>query len=150
VADPSVRRLLLVGGRGRSLEVRAQPDVHFRTGPMAPDLTSSTAAGSWRPRESGAHLRDELLLARDLGHHPRLIDAVRQRLLAVAVLAQLHRHHARHGVGVIRRADHDRVDLLVHLVQQLAEILVPFGLGYRSNVLPPRCSSTSHSATMFS
>ena len=74
-----------------------------------------------------AHLRDELLLPGDLGHDAGLVHRVRERLLAVAVLAQLHGHDGRRGVGMVRRADHHRVDLAVHLVQHLAEVLVPLG-----------------------
>ncbi len=46
-----------------------------------------------------AHLRGDLLLAGDLAQLAGLVDAVRQRLLAEAVLAHLHRHAPRPARG---------------------------------------------------
>ena len=52
---------------------------------------------------------------------------MRQRLLAVHVLAEPHGGDAGHGVRVIRRAHDHRVDLFVHLIQQFAEVVVRLG-----------------------
>ena len=60
-----------------------------------------------------AHLRRHLVLARRLGQHARLVTRVRQRLLHVHVLAGLHRRHGDHRVGVVRRRNDDRVDVLL-------------------------------------
>src|SRR5262249_49505867 len=51
-----------------------------------------------RRRALVAHLRADLLLGRRLAHLARLGDRVRQRLLAVDVLAQLHGGEAGGGV----------------------------------------------------
>ena len=64
-----------------------------------------------------------------LGHQPGLVDRVRQRLLAEAVLAHPHGHQRGRGVGVVGRADGHRVDALAHLVEHLAEVGVALGLG---------------------
>ena len=62
-----------------------------------------------------AHLRHDLVAARSLGDGPRLEHGVRQRLLAVHVLAGLQGGHRDHGVRVVRRRDHHRVDALLLL-----------------------------------
>lgn len=54
---------------------------------------------------------------------------MRQRLLTVNMLAHLHRHDAGDCVRVIRSADRDCVDALVHLLKHLAKIVVFLGLG---------------------
>src|SRR5262249_30297058 len=46
----------------------------------------------------------------------------RERLLAIHVLLQLHRHDAGRSMRVVRGADRDGVDLLAHLVEHLAEV----------------------------
>ena len=76
-----------------------------------------------------AHLRDQLVLLGGLGHRAGLVDTVRERLFAVAVLSQLHRRHANRGVCMVGRADHDCVDLGVHLVEHHAKVFEPLGLG---------------------
>ena len=58
-----------------------------------------------------------------------LADRMGQRLLAVDVLAAIDGGHRRHGVVVVGRADEDPVDILLHLVQHLAEIAELLGLG---------------------
>ncbi len=73
-----------------------------------------------------AHLRGDLHLLGRLAHVPGLGDRVRQRLLAVDVLAHVHRHQAGRRVRVVRRADGDGVDLLAHLVEHLAVVEVRF------------------------
>ena len=76
-----------------------------------------------------AHLRGHLLLGGHLAHHAGLVDRVRQRLLAVDVLAHLHGHDRGRGVRVVGRADGDGVDLLAHLREHLAEVVVLLGVG---------------------
>ena len=51
---------------------------------------------------------------------------------------------------VVGRADDDRVDLRLQVVEHLAEVGELLACGYFSKALPARVSSTSHRATMFS
>ena len=76
-----------------------------------------------------AHLGTELLLGGERPHQPRLLDRPGQRLLAEAVLAHPHGHHAGRGVGVVGRADRHRVDLVAHLLEHLAVVEVLLRLG---------------------
>jgi hypothetical protein len=62
---------------------------------------------------------------------PDLVDRMSQRFFAEDMLLAFHRLHADHGVRVVRRGDHDGIDLLVHRVEHLAEIAEPFGVGER-------------------
>src|SRR5262249_49909519 len=66
------------------------------------------------------------LVGRNQAHLPGFVDGVGQRLLAVDVLAEAHRHDAGRGVRMVRRADGDGVELLGHLVEHLAVVEVPF------------------------
>ena len=97
-----------------------------------------------------AHLGDDLVLAGRLGDGAGLEHRVRQRLLAVDVLAGPHHGHRDRGVRVVRRGDDDGVDVLL-LLEHLAEVEVELGLR-----VEPRWSSrrsrvsTSQRATMFS
>jgi hypothetical protein len=75
-----------------------------------------------------AHLGDDLGLGRDLPHQARFPDRVRERLLAIDVFTQLHRHHGREGVMMVRRAHGHRVDLL-HFLQHFAVISEELRLG---------------------
>ena len=77
-----------------------------------------------------AHLGAELLLGGEGAHQPRFLDRPGQRLLAEAVLAHPHGHHARRGVGVVGRADGHGVDLVAQLLEHLAvvEVLLRFGV----------------------
>ena len=52
-----------------------------------------------------------------------------QRLLTKNVLSPSDRIHTRNGVRMVRRADSHRIDLVIHLIQHLAKILVHFGAG---------------------
>jgi hypothetical protein len=45
------------------------------------------------------------------------------------MFAHPHRHGAGHGVRVVGRADRDGIDALAHLVEHLAIIVVPLGIG---------------------
>ena len=60
-----------------------------------------------------AHLGADALLPRRLAHQPGLEDRVRQRLLAVDVLAHPHRHDRGRGVGVVGRADTTTASIFV-------------------------------------
>ena len=77
----------------------------------------------------GAHLGGQLLLPGDPGHPPRFLDAPGQGLLAIDVLAQVHRRQADRSVHVVGNAHDHRVDLPVHRVEQLAVVAEPLGLG---------------------
>mgnify|MGYP006189346787 CR=1 FL=1 len=76
-----------------------------------------------------AHLRFDACRLSHLRQLPSFPNTVRQRLLAVNVLAQLHRGHGLHEVHVVRRADDHGVDVLPFLIEHLAEIPKAGGLG---------------------
>ena len=57
-----------------------------------------------------AHLGGDAGRARGLGQLAAFVERVRQRLLAVDVLARADRRHRRDGVDVVGRADRDGVD----------------------------------------
>ena len=60
-----------------------------------------------------------------------LVDVVRQRLLAIDVLAGPHGRHGDHRMRVVGRGDHHAVDVLL-LVEHLAVVGVELGLGVAS------------------
>ncbi len=68
-----------------------------------------------------AGLEDALVLARRLGEHDRLVNVVRERLLAVNVLPVRHRADAGDSVPVVRRRNAHGVDCRV--LGDLAEII---------------------------
>ncbi len=70
-----------------------------------------------------AHLRDDIHLAGDFAHPPRLVNRMRERLLAIDVLAHPHGQHAGRGVVMVGSRDDDRVDVLA-LFEHLAVIFV--------------------------
>ena len=72
-----------------------------------------------------------------------------QRLLAIDVLAQLHRAHRDGRVHVVGRGDVHRVNVLGLLVQQLAPVLVNCVRGKRFLSSAIRLKSTSATATSF-
>ena len=75
-----------------------------------------------------SHLRHDLRIReRQVAKDARFVHGIRERLLHVHVLAALHRGLRGDGVQVIRRRDHDAVDVLL-LVEHLAEIRVARGL----------------------
>ena len=76
-----------------------------------------------------AELRREPVLAREVGHLARFLDRVRHRLLAVEVLVEPERRHRRMEVGVVRRRYRDGIDVTVHLVEHLAEVVELPGAG---------------------
>ncbi len=65
-----------------------------------------------------AHLRGHLRLVRRLRHAPRLPHRMRQRLLAIDMLAPLDGLHRSEGVVVVGRGDDHAVNVL-HLVEHL-------------------------------
>src|SRR2546423_15389135 len=70
-----------------------------------------------------AHLRGHAHFPGHLGHFARFPHVVRQRFLAVHVLALLHRRDRDDGVIMIRRGAEHRVDRFF-LFQHLAKIFV--------------------------
>ncbi len=70
-----------------------------------------------------AHLGADTVLAGLFHQHARFEDGLRQRLLTVDVLAHPDRHDRRQGVSVVGRADEDGVDLFLHRLKQLAEVV---------------------------
>ena len=58
-------------------------------------------------------------------HDPRLVDRSCQRLFTVNVFAQLHRRNRGDRVRVVGCRDQNRIDLLFHLIEHLAEVLIP-------------------------
>jgi hypothetical protein len=73
-----------------------------------------------------AHLSGQLGLAGEFADHPGFIDAVRQRLLAVDMLAEPQGRGRGDGMHVVGRGDGDGVDVLLRL-EHLAEIGVEAG-----------------------
>ena len=107
LGNPSVR--LQHGSNCAGFEVLAE---HADASPACPWLPICVMTLYWRaprPRQG-------------------LVDAVRQRLLAVDVLVQLDRHHGGAGVTVVRDGDEHRVDLLVQLVEHLAVVVIGLDL----------------------
>src|SRR6266436_3844397 len=84
---------------------------------------SGTGSASLGRLIANRNLRCHTSLARNFGHAPRLIDCVRQRLLAKNVFALLHRRRRYGCMQVIRGAHNDRVDVLLFF-QKLAEVAV--------------------------
>lgn len=67
-----------------------------------------------------ADLRDEFLLAGDVGHRPAFGNRAGERFLAIDMASAAQRRNRRHGVRVIRRGDDHGVN--VPLVKQPTEI----------------------------
>ncbi len=64
-----------------------------------------------------------------LGQLAAFVERVRERLLAIDVLAGADGGHGGHGMDVVGRADADRVDVIGLLVEHDAEVFVAPGLG---------------------
>ena len=82
------------------------PTMDLADGPdraVAEDFDDSPRTGKRMSLVS--HLRDDVHLAGDFAHPVGFVDRMRERLLTVNVLAQLHRHHAGGGVMMIGRGD---------------------------------------------
>ncbi len=88
-----------------------------------------------------AHLRDDLVLLGGLGHGTAFGDRVGQGLLAVDVLAMADGRDGRDRMVMVGRGDHHGIDLLVQLVEHLAEIVERFGLGMVLQALVRRSPS---------
>jgi hypothetical protein len=73
-------------------------------------------------------LRHDLVVLGGLHQGADLADGMGQGLLAIDVLAPLDGRHGRHGVRMVGRADDHRVDLVRHLVEHLAEVLIDLGV----------------------
>src|SRR5262249_45890377 len=128
----AVRRAVLdedyVAGRlrlffaGMQAPGAADPHMRFGDGPDRPALDHFddepviVAGVDLRP-----HLRRELGFGSGFADDARLPDVMRERLLAVDVLAQLQRRHGGERMRVLGRADDYRVELLC-VVVDLAEI----------------------------
>ena len=78
-----------------------------------------------------AHLGGEFLVAGKISHHTGFPHGLGKGLLAVDVLAHLHRHNPGHSVDVIRCRDGDTVDLIAHFREHLPKIRVFLGVGER-------------------
>ena len=82
-----------------------------------------------------AELGDHFVFAGSLHQRTDFLDAVRQRLFTINMLAMLHGLQGDDRMRVIGRADDYRVDLLVHLVEHDAKVLEPPGLGILRELL---------------
>ena len=76
-----------------------------------------------------AHLGSEFLVAGEISHHAGFPHGLGKGLLAIDVLAHLHRHDAGHSVDVIRCGNSDAVDLIAHFGEHFPEIRVFLGIG---------------------
>jgi hypothetical protein len=76
-----------------------------------------------------AQLRHDLMFLRRLHQGANLRDRVGQGLFAIHMFVPLDCRHRRHSVRVVGRPDDHGVDLVAHLVEHLAEILVHLGIG---------------------
>ena len=76
-----------------------------------------------------AHLRGDLVFAREISQHACLENGVRQRFLTVDMLAQPDGHRGGGGMGVIRSGHDHRVDVLGLLFQHLAKVGILRRLG---------------------
>ena len=72
-----------------------------------------------------SHLSDNFVARGGFPHDPRLVDRTCQRLFTVNVFAQLQRRNRGDSVGVVGCRDQNRINLLFHLIEHLAEVLIP-------------------------
>ena len=72
-----------------------------------------------------SHLRDNVVARGGFPHDPRLVDRTCQRLFTVNVFAQFHCRNRGDGVRVVGCRDQNRINLLFHLIEHLAEVLIP-------------------------
>src|SRR5262249_24106517 len=99
-------------------DVADDPAAHEFDGPAQPAMRGALVA----------HLRDHAGLGRGLAHQAALCRRVRQRLLAVDMLAGADRQQRRQGMMMIGRRDGDGIDLLADLVEELAVVVELPGL----------------------
>ena len=76
-----------------------------------------------------AELGGDLLFAGKVGHDSYLLNRMSHRFFAVEMLAKLQCRNGGVEVGMVRGADGDRVDVLGHRIEHLAEIVELFRLG---------------------
>ncbi|MCR4415328.1 MAG: hypothetical protein NUV77_23190 [Thermoguttaceae bacterium] len=76
-----------------------------------------------------AQLRDDVVLFGGLHQRAALVDRMGQGFLAIDVFAAPDGRHGGHGVEVVGRGHHHGVDLLLHRVEHLAEVLELRGVG---------------------
>ena len=76
-----------------------------------------------------AHLRGDLVFAREISQHACLENGVRQRFLTVDMFAQPDGHRGGGGMGVIRGGHDHRIDVLGLLFQHLAKVGILRRLG---------------------
>src|SRR5439155_25108660 len=74
------------------------------------------------------HLRVNYVLRARFTHDPRLVERSSQRLYTVDVFAQLQRSNRGDRVRMVGCRDQNRIDLLFHLIEYLAEVLIPLRL----------------------
>jgi len=126
-----------VGGLLPVLERPVGPDENLA------DLADRPRADHLRPaakprigRPLVAHLRADALLPGRLSHQPRFPDRMRERLLAIHVLAHPHGHHRRWSVMVVGRGNDHGVNLRPEFLEQLAIIVIAPGILELLEVLP--------------
>src|SRR5687768_14396814 len=109
-------------GRRVRLGAARLPDVHAGDPPELPGPYDLDDAPVVRQVVVNmvAHLADALVSRRRVRHRAPFRDAVTQRLLDEDVLSRLERTDGGNRVPVVRRDDHDRVDLAVF--EEAAEI----------------------------
>ena len=118
-----------VGGLLPVLERPVGPDVDLADladRARADDLRTATEPGVGRPLV--AHLRADALLPGRLAHQPCFPDRVRQRLLAIDVLAHPHGGHGGRRMVMVGRGDDHGVDLRALLLEQPAIVGVALGV----------------------
>ena len=106
------------------------PDVEFEG--VAEDAGLDDLDGAAEAFASAAlvaHLGGKLVLPGEVAHGARLPDGLSEWLLAEDVLFGLHGHDACHAVDVVGGGNGDAVDLVVHLLEHDAEVLVVLRLG---------------------
>src|SRR5271165_6686398 len=82
-----------------------------------------------------AHLRADALLPGSLAHQARLPDRMRERLLAIHMLAQPHGHYRRRRVMMVGSGNNHGVDLRPEILEQLAIIEISFRILERLEAL---------------
>ncbi len=93
-----------------------------------------------------AHLRDDFFLFRQFSQIARLIDGLRQWLLAIDGLVHLHCRRRHNRVQMIRRRNRDAINLAAHLIQHLAEVFVKLRARIFLHLRRVTCGSGIHVA----
>ena len=136
-AGPSHTSQSSVGGTGGVSVGRSTPCGHQPAGRSVQTCSSVTspitparmhldrAPRAFERVALRAHLRRHARRGRRLRHLPHFPDAARERLLAVHVLAELHRGDRHDGVVVIGRGDEHRVDVLLGIEHAAPVAILP-------------------------